>query len=170
MATPADQRRPAFTDTGPQGTRVFRREEIDAYLARRAPGEQTPDEEPSGAAFIGLDGPFRDLRYDIPPGWSTLGRGASNDIVIETESVSLVHARVIHKENQWRVMNLLSTNGTYVNGRKVTDRTLEDGDHVRFGDASFQFTLPKARPGLLSRWLRRIRGIVAGLLGRGAPR
>jgi pSer/pThr/pTyr-binding forkhead associated (FHA) protein len=40
------------------------------------------------------------------------------------------------------VLNLLSTNGTYVNNKKVTDSLLGDGDRIRFGEAELVFHKP----------------------------
>jgi pSer/pThr/pTyr-binding forkhead associated (FHA) protein len=126
-------------DTGPQGTRVLRREAIDLHIRTR---RNNPDESPqgrSGAALLGLGGNTANQRFDIPAGRSTVGRNGNNAIVVDDDSVSLVHARIIQKDDEWWVLNLLSTNGTFVNDRKVTDARLHHGDHVRFGQVEFMF-------------------------------
>lgn len=124
--------------TGPQGTRVVQRddEELVAERDRAAGASGEPD---SGAVLMGINGALKGRRFNIPPGRSTLGRDATNNIVVEDDSVSLVHARLVDKNGQWRVLNLLSTNGTWVNNKKVSDSALRDGDSVCFGEAEFIF-------------------------------
>lgn len=64
------------------------------------------------------------------------------DICLESERVSRVHARIIQDEKGCSVVDLGSTNGTYVNGEQIKDRQkiyLEDGDEIRFADRSYLF-------------------------------
>lgn len=142
--------------TGPQGTRVFKRKDIDEYLADRAGTYDAFSGESSGAVLVGMHGALRDRRFDIPTGRSTVGRNPTNNIIVDDDSVSLVHARIFQKDGEWWVLNLLSTNGTYVNNRKVTDSHLHDGDRVRFGEAEFIFRQPKRASGPRADWLRNI--------------
>ncbi|HSH43891.1 MAG TPA: FHA domain-containing protein [Arenicellales bacterium] len=144
--------------TGPQGTRVFRRED----LQRHAPGGEersgAGQRHASGAVLVGVSGAFRGQRIDVPSGRSTLGRDVANTIIVDDDSVSLVHARLVEKNGEWRVLNLLSTNGTWVNNRKVSDGILRNGDKVCFGQAEFVFhNTGAARSGgfwnRLRRWL-----------------
>jgi pSer/pThr/pTyr-binding forkhead associated (FHA) protein len=53
--------------------------------------------------------------------------------------VSAIHAKIVCEGDNWRVMNLLSTNGTFVNDAKQTTTSLKPGDRVRFGRAEFLF-------------------------------
>lgn len=153
MGDHAENRRENEIGTGPQGTRVFRREDIDRYFARHDMESNISAGAPSGAALIGANGVFKDRRYDIPTGRSTVGRSNTNNIVLESDSVSMVHARLLQKEDEWWVLNLLSTNGTYVNDRKVTDSRLHDGDRIHFGDAEFIFQNPEPRTAAGLGWL-----------------
>jgi len=146
-------------DTGPQGTRVFRREDIKQQLTGREDGAGTQDGTSSGAVLVGINGVFQGRRIGLPLGRSTLGRDVANNIIVDDDSVSLVHARLVEKNGEWRVLNLLSTNGTWVNNEKVSDGVLRDGDSVCFGQAEFMFhTNVASRPaGFWSRlrsWLR----------------
>jgi len=143
-------------DTGPQGTRVFKRKDIEQYLADRAGTYDAFSGESSGAVLVGANGTLQDRRFDIPTGRSTVGRNPTNNIIIDDDSVSLVHARIFQKDHEWWVLNLLSTNGTYVNSRKVTDSILRDGDRVRFGEAEFIFRKPRRNSVSRSDWLRNI--------------
>lgn len=149
-------------DTGPQGTRVFRRESLEQRLAAQQKDSAHTTDAPSAAQLIGIQGAFKGRRFDVPNGRSTLGRDNQNDIVINADSVSLVHARLIEKDGQYRVLNLLSTNGTWVNDKKVSDSPLRDGDSVCFGEAEFLFQQTRVASsasggilGSLRRWFGR---------------
>lgn len=63
----------------------------------------------------------------------TIGRRDSNDVVIENVSVSGKHAKVDSVENGFRIMDLNSTNGTFVNDKMVTMHDLEHGDIISVG-------------------------------------
>jgi pSer/pThr/pTyr-binding forkhead associated (FHA) protein len=69
-----------------------------------------------------------------------VGRAASCDVVIDDPSVSSNHAQIINEGARWKLIDLMSANGTYVNGEKGLTTYLGSGDQIRFGtvDAVFQ--------------------------------
>jgi RsiW-degrading membrane proteinase PrsW (M82 family) len=71
-----------------------------------------------------------------------VGRTLNNAFVIEHQSVSKRHARVVVEEDIYTVHDLGSSNGTFVNGKRVTAARLEDGCEVRFGRAHFTYRAP----------------------------
>jgi pSer/pThr/pTyr-binding forkhead associated (FHA) protein len=67
-----------------------------------------------------------------------IGSATDNHRVISGDTVSRHHAVLVRTGDEYRVTDLGSTNGTYVNGRKVTDTAeLRRGDEIRFGSARF---------------------------------
>ena len=68
-----------------------------------------------------------------------LGRAENNDIVIKNLSVSRNHAQVFRRGKKFYIRDLESTNGTYVNGRRVKERVLKPGDLITLGDAKLEF-------------------------------
>lgn len=73
----------------------------------------------------------------------TVGTALDNDLRLEEATVSRRHAAIERRWGRWRVADLGSTNGTYVNGRRVKGSCpLERGDEVRFGNARFGLVAP----------------------------
>src|SRR5262249_20606780 len=69
-------------------------------------------------------------------GRTILGRGQNCDVVINDESISRQHARLVVGADQVDVSDLHSRNGTYVAGRPVRDATLVGGEHLSFRDVT----------------------------------
>jgi pSer/pThr/pTyr-binding forkhead associated (FHA) protein len=69
----------------------------------------------------------------------TIGRAASCDLVVVDNYVSNVHARIFARDGGWWLEDLGSTNGTFVNERKVTAPVaVGPGDTVRVGKATLE--------------------------------
>jgi pilus assembly protein CpaF len=65
----------------------------------------------------------------------TIGRVPGNDVVLPKGNVSKRHSRIVLKDNRFIVVDLKSTNGTYVNGRKITSPlVVKEGDKIYVGD------------------------------------
>lgn len=81
----------------------------------------------------------------------TVGRTPDNDVVVSDPSVSRHHAVLELIERTWRLRDLGSRNGTYLNGMRV-DRvtTVQPGDRIEVGDTTFRLVEPPAdsRPDL----------------------
>ena len=63
----------------------------------------------------------------------TIGRSSENLIVIDDPSVSGRHAQLHQVGETYHLQDLDSTNGTRVNGEKITSVALKVGDRIRFG-------------------------------------
>ena len=66
-----------------------------------------------------------------------IGRDERADIVVDSRAVSLQHCSVAALPGGVRLQDLGSTNGTHVNGVRVTDTVLKNGDQLRVGDLTF---------------------------------
>jgi pSer/pThr/pTyr-binding forkhead associated (FHA) protein len=73
----------------------------------------------------------------------TLGRAAENDLVLDDdEFASVKHARIEPRRDGVWLQDLQSTNGTFVNGAKVTRaRKLSPGDVIRVGETDLRYEL-----------------------------
>jgi pSer/pThr/pTyr-binding forkhead associated (FHA) protein len=124
--------------SGPQGTRLFSAEELRQAARDTAPvvlGRASA----TAPVLEGVGGDYLGRRISLRPGRQTIGRRADNDIVLDDLSVSASHAWIMNQQGQSVVMNTLSTNGTFVNGRRVHEAALRHGDRVRFGQVEFTF-------------------------------
>src|SRR3954471_20268282 len=78
----------------------------------------------------------------------TIGRLADNRVVLDHPSVSSHHACVFTDGDRCIVEDLQSTNGTFVNGRRVSHSTLHNGDVMKIGKHTILFDqLASAQPG-----------------------
>jgi adenylate cyclase len=69
----------------------------------------------------------------------TFGRRSQNDVVIKDERVSKIHASIHREGRDWYIRDWCSANGTFVNGDRVAERRLQDGDVVRLGATEVGF-------------------------------
>ena len=68
-----------------------------------------------------------------------IGRVKGNDVVLPKTNVSKRHSRIIVKDGRAILVDLKSTNGTFVNGQKITaPRPLAEGDKVFIGDFTLE--------------------------------
>jgi pSer/pThr/pTyr-binding forkhead associated (FHA) protein len=80
------------------------------------------------------DGADRPFTFRILPGnIKTVGRAARADFVLDAGMVSRIHCRLTAGAQQLEVLDLDSTNGTFVNGARVDRAVLKDGDRLGIG-------------------------------------
>ena len=73
----------------------------------------------------------------------SIGSGQDNDFVIREPTVSVHHAMLVLTEGRFELSDLVSTNGTFVNGRRVYNRrAVKFGDELLFGGARFVLANP----------------------------
>jgi ABC-type multidrug transport system ATPase subunit/pSer/pThr/pTyr-binding forkhead associated (FHA) protein len=70
----------------------------------------------------------------------TIGRDASNDVVIDHPVVSKRHAEIIKQDGKVILVDLGSTNGTFVNGIKVKRHQLQELDRIVIGPSELHFS------------------------------
>ncbi len=124
---------------GPQGTQVFDLNEVESLLAEQL--KQQASEGKGQPALIGISKPFSGKRFLLTEKAYKVGRKEDCDIRLDEPSVSSTHAKVVYSEEQWKVINLLSSNGTFVNGDKVSESDVFPGDRIRFGGVELMYTL-----------------------------
>lgn len=76
--------------------------------------------------------------YELKEGRSSVGRALDNDIIIEHPSVSNNHARLNFNQNYF-LTDLRSSNGTFLNGKKILHAKLANGDMINFAGITATF-------------------------------
>ncbi len=96
------------------------------------------------ARFIRTDALGKgDLRLCSP--LCRLGRAPDNDISLDNDSVSGCHAEVYHlPDGAFQICDLNSTNGTWVNGKRIKIQILSNGDVVELGEVRLHFRIGDA--------------------------
>jgi len=79
------------------------------------------------------------VEYPLDLQVTTIGRAPDNRIRVQKEAVSRKHAEVVLGSKGYSVVDLKSENGTYVNGKRVSERLLAEGDMVQIGSQKFVF-------------------------------
>lgn len=74
----------------------------------------------------------------LTAGTVSIGRANNNDIRIKNTTVSSYHAKIVTFYNASYIEDLNSTNGTYVNGKRIKKHTLKAGDIISVGALSLK--------------------------------
>jgi pSer/pThr/pTyr-binding forkhead associated (FHA) protein len=92
------------------------------------------------ATFLVKAGALKGRRLTVRTPVVNVGRADYNDLVLPDESVSTAHAKLQRREGVWVLVDLDSTNGTFVDGERVKgEAPLSPGVVVRFGDVQLVF-------------------------------
>lgn len=118
----ADPKRLGAVEAG--HTMVLDRE---ALLRDRPRAPKASLEQPDGPAL------------SLGPDPVIIGRDPQNDLVLDDRRVSRKHAEIRLRLGRYTLYDLQSTNGTYVNGRRVAEKVLEDGDKISVGGLELMF-------------------------------
>ena len=87
------------------------------------------------------EGPTKGTKFSMRSVLVHIGRGGHNDVRLNDESVSETHAKMQRRDDGWYVIDMGSTNGTYVAGTRIsTERRLDGAPDVRFGGMKMRFT------------------------------
>ncbi len=115
-----------------------------------------------------LQGPHRDLHPETPPGFfplrlqlepvglaievhraeAVIGRHSHADVRLALPDISRRHCRLVFENQQWRMLDLESLNGVFVNGERMAEANLYDGDRLQLGQFTFlvEYASPTAQP------------------------
>jgi sigma-B regulation protein RsbU (phosphoserine phosphatase) len=90
------------------------------------------------AVLLTLKGPNAGRRFPLERATVELGRQSSSAICLESQAVSRQHARILFEEGQYFVEDLNSSNGTFVNGKRIAARTkFSERDTLQVGPYVF---------------------------------
>lgn len=91
------------------------------------------------ALLIVLSGPRLGTRSVLAETAVDIGRGSACQLILDADSVSRRHARIEWTGQAHRLVDLASTNGTFLNGARVRDSLLKDGDRIGIGKVLLKY-------------------------------
>lgn len=88
---------------------------------------------------VALNGPLKGQDFRLVTGKNVLGTAADCDIVLTDQYMSARHAVLRHENGTFVLVDLDSTNGSYVNDQRCSKEELIDNDRVRLGRSELKF-------------------------------
>ena len=117
----------------------------DQQTAQFAPASQPPHPEPvegPNPCLVAMAGPYSGQTFPLKPGETQIGRESTKDIGLSMDNtVSRNHARIAQEAGGYVIYDEGSSNGTFVNGARVTRHELANADVVQVGSSKFRLEL-----------------------------
>jgi pSer/pThr/pTyr-binding forkhead associated (FHA) protein len=156
VASPAQQLPPGWTEGSGQSAgaskTVFKSpqeladERRRAQAAAPAPAGKQPSTDAPLLIVLGgaTTGARLELRVngEAKQEWN-IGSEATRELCLPVSGVSALHARIVREGERWKIVDQVSANGTYVNGKRCTMSFLNGGDRLAFGPVECNFMLPE---------------------------
>ena len=93
----------------------------------------------SGPRLVGMQGTYMGSIFPIH-GTVIMGRDPSNPVALDRDTTtSRRHAQITDQGGSYYLQDLGSSNGTFVNGSRVTECPLSPGDEIAVGGTRFRF-------------------------------
>jgi len=88
---------------------------------------------------VALSGELKGRDFRLTPGKNVIGTSANCDVVLTDQYMSGRHATINYEYQRFTLIDLDSTNGTYLNDKRVSREELIDNDRVRLGRTELKF-------------------------------
>ncbi|MFC1502503.1 FHA domain-containing protein, partial [bacterium] len=99
-------------------------------------------EEPS-AKLVVVKSDNLEGDIELGEGEMVFGREDTADVALDDKRASREHCKIFLAENQFTIADLGSSNGTFVNGQKISEKALENGDRIQIGSTMLEFQAEK---------------------------
>lgn len=96
------------------------------------------------ASLFVIRGNDQGTRFELEAPVIAIGRDSSNTVQLHDTGVSRQHAEIRCAENRYQLVDLKSSNGTFVNGKRIQEHWLASGDQIQMGRTLMLFTAPVA--------------------------
>lgn len=124
-------------DDPAEATFAISREAVEKHLREQSSPDETAVHSASAALIFDDDGEVHE--FTLAGSRNAIGRADQNQIQIVKPGISRKHALVEHTADGYLLRDLESNNGTYVNGDRIVERLLVDGDLVEVGPVKLVF-------------------------------
>ena len=123
-------------------TQFYSREQLDQIAVEHKPSDANST-QPYLKVGNGLSaGNIIRLTAPTSSGEWTIGSDDSRDITFTDDGVSAFHAKIVQHGDQWKLVDQMSANGSFINEKKILAGFLKSGDRVRFGPVECVIVLP----------------------------
>lgn len=97
-----------------------------------------PEGPRKGPAFLTvISGEMVGTMFELPLGQTLIGRSEVAQVRLPDDGVSRRHAKIVREsDGSAKIVDLESTNGTYINGRRIHAEGLREGDRIRIGQSA----------------------------------
>jgi len=92
--------------------------------------------------LIVIKGPNSGARYSIDKNIISIGRNLNSNIFLDDITISRNHAKIINDQGIYTIVDLESTNGTYVNKVREKEKILKNNDEIQIGRIKMIFISP----------------------------
>ena len=79
-------------------------------------------------------GPDKGKSFNLKEERTKIGRSGACEISLSDDTISREQAVIVNEDGKYRLTDLASSNGTFVDGKKITTRVIKDGDKIGFGN------------------------------------
>lgn len=110
-------------------------------VTARAPSGSGSEPAAAGQAtrIVITSGPRTGTELELPQTGLTIGRSSGSGLQIKDDYTSGNHAKIVRWRDRWVVQDLDSTNGTFVEGKRISESTpVQVGSSVRIGTTTFE--------------------------------
>jgi predicted component of type VI protein secretion system len=98
-----------------------------------------PEFKPVVGWLVAVNGSLKGHDFRLRDGKNMIGTAADSDVVLTDQYMSARHAVIRHEDGVFMIVDLDSTNGTYVNDSRISKEELIDNDRVRLGRTELRF-------------------------------
>jgi pSer/pThr/pTyr-binding forkhead associated (FHA) protein len=102
-------------------------------LSHRGRRQTVPADRPAPGRYLEIEDGEQRALLPLQAGTTRIGRSFAADVHLDDQSVSRRHAILFARPTGTRVLDDRSANGTFVNGRRITEALLRDGDVLVIG-------------------------------------
>jgi pSer/pThr/pTyr-binding forkhead associated (FHA) protein len=89
--------------------------------------------------LVAMSGDQKGEDFRVREGKNVLGSGVDAQVIIRDDTVSAQHASLRYDDGQFFLTDLDSSNGTYINEKRIAREELKDNDIVRVGEITLKF-------------------------------
>jgi hypothetical protein len=139
---PRGEVRVAATVADDAAAPVEARPAADDTVVLARPGHAIPEPTAPSRAYLVVQtdgGPA--ARFDLGGALIAVGRAADNDVILDDPQVSRHHCQLKLQHGAYGFVDLQSRNGSVVNGQRVEEIALANGDRIRIGNTNMEFRL-----------------------------